>query len=206
MKFGQFASVGQSMIGTFLPLVPLSFTAMVSSCIAHGCTNRSKSGSGWSFFRFPLKKPELLTKWVQAIHRKNWSPNNYSRICSDHFDPSCFGEKAWENWPDIDRKCCSIYLPSISQTFASKAKKERQLPKKRKLTDSLPLSSPSPSNVAFDHAYASKADVASKAKVSANQVAHLKQKVKALKQRVRRRDVRIRNLSALLKVIICLRC
>ena len=56
MKFGQFASVGQSMSGTFLPLVLLSFTAMVSSCIAYGCTNRSKSGSGQSFFRFPLKK------------------------------------------------------------------------------------------------------------------------------------------------------
>ena len=70
MKFGQFASVGQSMSGTFLPLVLLSFTAMVSSCIAYGCTNRSKSGSGRSFFRFPLKKPELLAKWVQAIHRK----------------------------------------------------------------------------------------------------------------------------------------
>ena len=83
----------------------------------------------------------------------------------------------------------------------AKPKKERQLPKKRKLTDSLPLSSPSPSNIAFDHAYASKADVASKAKVSANQVAHLKQKVKALKQRVRRCDVRIRNLSALLSVL-----
>ena len=50
MKFGQFASVGQSMSGTFLPLVLLSFTAMVSLCIAYGCTNRSKSGSGRSFF------------------------------------------------------------------------------------------------------------------------------------------------------------
>ena len=87
------------MIGTFLPLVLLSFTAMVSSCVAYGCTNRSKSGSGRSFFRFSLKKPKLLAKWVQAIHRKNWSPNNYSRICSDHFDPSSLvkglGKLAW---------------------------------------------------------------------------------------------------------------
>ena len=168
MKFGQFASIGQSMIGTFLPLVLLSFTAMVSSCIAYGCTNRSKSGSGRSFFRFPLKKPELLVKWVQAIHRKNWSPNNYSRICSDHFDPSCLVKKPGK----IGLILTENAVPSIFQAFPkhlqAKPKKERQLPKKRKLTDSLPLSSPSPSNVAFDHAYASKADVASKAKVSAN--------------------------------------
>ena len=174
---------------------------MVSSCIAYGCTNRSKSGSGRSFFRFPLKKPELLAKWVQAIHRKNWSPNNHSRICSDHFDPSCLVKKPGK----IGLILTENAVPSIFQAFPkhlqAKPKKERQLPKKRKLTDSLPLSSPSPSNVAFDHAYASKADVASKAKVSANQVAHLKQKVKALKQRVRRCDVRIRNLSALLSVL-----
>ena len=199
MKFGQFASIGQSMIGTFLPLVLLSFTAMVSSCVAYGCTNRSKSGSGQSFFRFPQKKPKLLAKWVQTIHRKNWSPNNYSRICSDHFDPSCLVKKPGK----IGLILTENAVPSISEAFPkhlqAKPKKERQVPKKRKLTDSLPLSSPS--KIAFGCAYASKADVASKDKVSANQVAQLKQKVKALKQRVERRDFRIRNLAALLSVL-----
>ena len=201
MKFGQFASVGQSISGTFLPLVLLSFTAMVSSCIAYGCTNISKSGSVRSFFRFPLKKPELFTKWVQAIHRKNWSPNNYSRICSDHFDPSCLVKKPGK----IGLILTENAVPSIFQHFPNICKQHQKrkgsCPKRGNLTDSLPLSSPPPSNIAFDHAYASKADVASKAKVSAHQVAHLKQKVKALKQRVRRRDVRIRNLSALLSVL-----
>ena len=163
MKFGQFASIGQSMIGTFLPLVLLSFTAVVSSCIAYGCTNRSKSGSGWSFFRFTLKKPELLTKWVQAIHRKNWSPNNYSRICSDHFDPSCLVKKPGKICLILTKNAVLSIFQAFLKHLQAKPKKERQLPKKRKLTDSLPLSSPSPSNVAFDHAYASKADVASKA-------------------------------------------
>ena len=123
MKFGQFASVGQSMSGTFLPLVLLSFTAMVSSCIAYGCTNRSKSGCGRSFFRFPLKKPELLAKWVQAIHRKKLVSKQLLQNLQWPLWSLLFGEKAWENLPDIDRKCCSIYLPSISQTFANKAKK-----------------------------------------------------------------------------------
>ena len=101
------------MIGTFLPLVLLSFTTMVSSCVAYGCTNRSKSGSGRSFFRFPLKKPELLGKWVQAIHRKNWSPNNYSRICSDHFDPSCLVKKPGK----IGLILTENAVPSIFQAF-----------------------------------------------------------------------------------------
>ena len=101
------------MIGTFLPLVLLSFTTMVSSCVAYGCTNRSKSGSGQSFFRFPLMKPELLGKWVQAIHRKNWSPNNYSRICSDHFDPSCLVKKPGK----IGLILTENAVPSIFQAF-----------------------------------------------------------------------------------------
>ena len=53
------------MIGTFLPLVLLSFTAMVSSCVAYGCTNRSKSGSGQSFF--------------------SWNRPNTARLCADRW-------------------------------------------------------------------------------------------------------------------------
>lgn len=35
--------------------------------------------------RFPLKKPELLRKWISAVHRADWQPNKNSLICSKHF-------------------------------------------------------------------------------------------------------------------------
>ena len=45
-------------------IVFILFGKMVTSCVAFGCTNRMKKGSGISFHRFPHKNPDLLHKWV----------------------------------------------------------------------------------------------------------------------------------------------
>ena len=37
-----------------------------------------------SFFRFP-KDMRKRKAWVKAINRAEWVPNEYSRICSEHF-------------------------------------------------------------------------------------------------------------------------
>ncbi|XP_044125392.1 uncharacterized protein LOC122920184 isoform X1 [Bufo gargarizans] len=58
---------------------------MPMTCVAYGCHNYFVKGCGKQFFRFPLKDPERLSKWVIAIRRKNWKPSASSRICSDHF-------------------------------------------------------------------------------------------------------------------------
>ena len=74
---------------------------MVTSCEAYGCTNRWKTGSGRSFHRIPVNKPDLLTKWISAIRRDNWKPKKDMYICSDHFTPdSSFQSKVWvdESW------------------------------------------------------------------------------------------------------------
>lgn len=42
-------------------------------------------------FRFP-KCPDTRGKWIKAVRRDNWEPNKYSRLCSKHFDKSCFIE------------------------------------------------------------------------------------------------------------------
>uniref|UniRef100_A0A0K2VC50 Zgc:153292 [Danio rerio] n=1 Tax=Lepeophtheirus salmonis TaxID=72036 RepID=A0A0K2VC50_LEPSM len=42
-----------------------------------------------SFHKLP-KDLEILSTWLRRIPRKNWKPNNNTRICSNHFDPSCF--------------------------------------------------------------------------------------------------------------------
>ncbi|XP_063770430.1 THAP domain-containing protein 5-like [Pseudophryne corroboree] len=58
---------------------------MPMTCVAYGCNNHFVKGTGKQFFRFPMKDPERLSKWVVAIRRKNWKPSASSRICSDHF-------------------------------------------------------------------------------------------------------------------------
>ena len=66
------------------------YFSMVTSCEAYGCTNRWKTGSGHSFHRIPVNKPDLLTKWISAIRRDNWKPKKDMYICSDHFTPDSF--------------------------------------------------------------------------------------------------------------------
>uniref|UniRef100_A0A2S2NEK3 THAP-type domain-containing protein n=1 Tax=Schizaphis graminum TaxID=13262 RepID=A0A2S2NEK3_SCHGA len=40
--------------------------------------------------RFPLKDPNKLQLWIDAVKRKGFNPNNSSRVCNDHFLRSDF--------------------------------------------------------------------------------------------------------------------
>ncbi|XP_075136175.1 uncharacterized protein LOC142210710 isoform X2 [Leptodactylus fuscus] len=54
-------------------------------CAMFGCTNRMHKGCGKHFFRFPMKDPERLSKWIEAVQRNDWTPSIHSKVCSDHF-------------------------------------------------------------------------------------------------------------------------
>ena len=71
------------MDGRCCVLSPLT-VEMPNTCCAVGCTNRASKSSNKRFFRVPAD-PKRKTKWVVAINRRNWLPNQYSRLCSDHF-------------------------------------------------------------------------------------------------------------------------
>ena len=58
---------------------------MPHHCIVPGCTNNS-SMSGLSFHRLPLHNENLLKKWLVNIKRVNTPVNEYSRVCSEHFE------------------------------------------------------------------------------------------------------------------------
>ncbi|KAG8598621.1 hypothetical protein GDO81_002676 [Engystomops pustulosus] len=73
----------------FLPLTHSGFgpcdDEKMTVCAAKGCKNRLSKGCGKHFFRFPMKNPEYLAKWLAVISRETWKPSIYSRLCSDHF-------------------------------------------------------------------------------------------------------------------------
>ncbi|KAF7709366.1 uncharacterized protein LOC124383076 [Silurus meridionalis] len=57
---------------------------MVHTCVVAGCRNRSTPGTALSFYRFP-RDPERKQRWIAAVNRKGWVPNEGSRLCSNHF-------------------------------------------------------------------------------------------------------------------------
>ena len=62
---------------------------MVKTCVAAGC-NKSNS-DGVSLHKFPRDKT-LRKKWIDQVkrHRDKWEPTDYSVLCSNHFEKSCF--------------------------------------------------------------------------------------------------------------------
>ena len=62
-------------------------------CAAAGCKANSSRNRAimptCSFFKIPTE-PTLLTKWLAHINRANFKPTKHSRLCSAHFEKSCF--------------------------------------------------------------------------------------------------------------------
>ncbi|XP_072541268.1 uncharacterized protein [Salminus brasiliensis] len=57
---------------------------MVHTCVVSGCRNRRTPGTALSFYRFP-RDPERKQRWIAAVNREGWVPNEGSRLCSTHF-------------------------------------------------------------------------------------------------------------------------
>ncbi|XP_030283140.1 uncharacterized protein LOC115587457 isoform X1 [Sparus aurata] len=57
---------------------------MVHTCVVAGCRNRRTPGTTLSFYRFP-RDPDRKQRWIAAVNREGWVPNDGSRLCSTHF-------------------------------------------------------------------------------------------------------------------------
>ena len=66
-------------------------------CAAVGCKTgykqskyNQKTLKSATLHKFPLNNKTLLNKWILKIKRKNFQPNEHSRLCSKHFLDSDF--------------------------------------------------------------------------------------------------------------------
>ncbi|CAL9701355.1 unnamed protein product [Knipowitschia caucasica] len=59
-------------------------------CAAIGCNNKFVKGSDIRFYRFPLSKPQLSSKWVTSLGLKSFVPTPNTCLCSEHFRADCF--------------------------------------------------------------------------------------------------------------------
>ena len=63
---------------------------MLNRCCIEGCTGYDPKepadiSISTTAFHFPLKKPELLKKWIRFTNKQNWQPTSSSVLCERHF-------------------------------------------------------------------------------------------------------------------------
>ena len=57
---------------------------MPKPCYVFDCKNTVGKGKGLHFYQIPSEERRRVA-WIVAINRRNWSPPEFSYICSDHF-------------------------------------------------------------------------------------------------------------------------
>ena len=95
---------------------------MPNRCAAFGCNNNSKDHPQLSFHLFPKDK-KLSKCWEGKINRKNWKPSSTSRICSAHFNSSCYtleSSNSFRSEIQCNSKVRRVLKPiSVPTNFAS---------------------------------------------------------------------------------------
>ena len=59
---------------------------MVNKCVVYGCISEYKTNQEKvSSFEFPIKRPQLMKKWILFVNRRNWTSSKSFVICIKHF-------------------------------------------------------------------------------------------------------------------------
>ena len=66
----------------------MGFKCCVLGCKSGFSSNNNKKKC--SFFKFPSTNQELRNLWIRKIHRVDFQPTEYSRVCSIHFRSNDF--------------------------------------------------------------------------------------------------------------------
>ena len=74
----------------------------------------------------------MLTKWVNAVKRKDWKPSATSMLCFRHFTEDCYEQSGWRS----TKKLKDTAVPTIFD-FSEHSQKEgnRRVSCKRKQLD-----------------------------------------------------------------------
>uniref|UniRef100_A0A6M2DVZ7 Putative product n=1 Tax=Xenopsylla cheopis TaxID=163159 RepID=A0A6M2DVZ7_XENCH len=97
---------------------------MVISCCAYGCTNEWTPLGNIKFHRFPMKNPERLKLWIQALRRKNFYPSASSVLCSEHFKT--------EDYLESSLRQNMLKRDAVPSIFKFPEHMTKQSPKKRR--------------------------------------------------------------------------
>ncbi|XP_035432809.1 THAP domain-containing protein 1 [Spodoptera frugiperda] len=165
---------------------------MVQNCIVSGCKSESYPGCGISFHRFPTNE-EVRIKWIETL-QINKQISKYSVVCSLHFKKEDFLTEA-------KKKLKPQAIPSI---------KPKIFPESKKITvlSSIPLAVPVSCKPGTSGEPAVKkiklqAEISTQTSqvTSTPRKVKLQRDIKILKQKVKRRDVKIKNFKSILNLM-----
>ncbi|CAJ0931578.1 unnamed protein product [Ranitomeya imitator] len=179
-------------------------------CAAKGCKNRLSKGCGKHFFRFPMKNPEYLAKWIEVIRRDKWKPSIYSRLCSDHFTEEDYMLRPGASYPYLRLDA----VPSIINGVHIKKPPKKPVKKRDSGTSPSPNVAQKPKSAAkaiiseaamsVEHSYS--AACTNKENVRSPKVdpilVNLRRKKNSLQKQILRQKTRIANMK---KMILQLR-
>ncbi|XP_022164601.1 THAP domain-containing protein 1-like isoform X2 [Myzus persicae] len=188
---------------------------MPVACAAYGCSNRRKPDGGLSFFGFPLDNPELLKQWLQAMKRKQFTPSQYSKICSEHFLSSDILDRPGTYKKHLKPDAVPTLFPAMPSYYQPIPKKprrivQRTIPKEvtvlRSNENHQVMSSSNENNTEVEICSSVSIEnqnlkidksVQTEEKLLDHSVIALRHKVKILQQKVRRQQLKISNLKYL---------
>ena len=98
-------------------------------CVATNSQNGSASGGGVSFYTFRTD-PSRRKAWTNQINRAHWAPTFHSRLCSDHFEDSCFVLAASIGFQPKQRRLKPDAVPTVFKRALST--EETRVVKKRR--------------------------------------------------------------------------
>ncbi|CAH1106676.1 unnamed protein product [Psylliodes chrysocephalus] len=183
---------------------------MVIYCVAIGCKNEQDKRK-ISFHGFPFKRPEVLNLWIKAVRRENWTPYKTSKLCGEHFHPFDY----------IIKQGCTTKLlkpDAVPSVFSYPAHLLPKIATPRRKIKKLAESVDVHNNYVINDS-ATSMDIIdlSSTSASSSQVRKminretqtdsnkmnilLQRKVKTLKQKVKRRDVKITNMKDVINEI-----
>ncbi|CAH1378702.1 hypothetical protein MTP99_002515 [Tenebrio molitor] len=172
---------------------------MPASCSVAGCTNRHKAGGSVQFFGFPLKNDNLLKSWICSLRRENFAPTKASKVCSDHFQESDYLVRPGTYVRRLKPDAVPSLFPGFPLYCHIKKEEPEDLPEDvcQSQNDELQSDQCFKAHLEFVKLVDEK-EVQTEESALPHTVQSLKQQIKILQQKLRRRDRKIFLLKELL--------
>ncbi|XP_075038253.1 THAP domain-containing protein 1-like [Mixophyes fleayi] len=174
-------------------------------CAAYGCKNRLSKGCGKHFFRFPMKNPEYLAKWLAVIRRDQWKPSIYSRLCSDHFTEEDYMLRPGASYPYLRLDAVPSFIDGVrirKEPVKKPPKKKDDAAASSDLHRKAQSTAEAPAveaGMSFEHSYSAVSD---KENVRIPKVdpilVNLRRKKNTLQKQVLRQKTRITNMKKMI--------